>query len=649
MFSAIINFIKNLFGGGSSGEPSRHPGIIGLLDQLGKGKISGFILKELSKFAKSHPKLLEKEVDLLIGKENEKDPKPGTHQTWKNQMATQVVQPLYYFKPSTLKGPNSVVDILRQALETGNSVKAAGSGHSYSDVATTPDYFIDTHALNRPSSSSKPISGQLSAGQLRSPLQLGVEPIDWHNTYDPENNRALFETEAGITIHDLNKVLEERNLGLMNMGGYDGQTIMGATSTSTHGSGISLPPFPDMLRSVVLATTGTWNGSTIGGSAQGQVNLYRIEPSDGITDPNKYNDPEIQLIQNDDCFYAVICNMGTMGVIYSIVIEVMQMYWLEENRYYFLPEDDKKPITLDVLFDQFLAPNPNNPGHLPDKLLQIRNFEVLIHPYPLDGDHVVEMDTTQPENYYKYFHCLVTERNIVPNPGGPVERKGHRNFFAQLLAMLPISFEILVTILNWWPKLVPFVITESLLSLQDKNYINKSFHIYDLGLNQDAGFATEIGFSLQDDNGNYTLEHFKAAIDRIHAIAQDARMHGEQYQTSPFSLRFVKSSNAQLSMMQGINTAMIEMDMVTGTYGGPEIMFRYQQNMYDIGGRPHWGLEFDNLTGSNQLVQNMYPEFDKWYAVYEQLNSKGTFDNSFTNRLGFSKNNFVRGTPPANA
>ncbi len=80
-------------------------------------------------------------------------------------------------------------------------------------------------------------------------------PLSWP-TYDPENNHALIEIEAGITIHDLNKTLEQRDLGLMNMGGYDGQTIIGATSTSTHGSGITLPPFPDMVRSLVLATTG---------------------------------------------------------------------------------------------------------------------------------------------------------------------------------------------------------------------------------------------------------------------------------------------------------------------------------------------------------------------------------------------------------
>jgi len=252
----------------------------------------------------------------------------GPRQTWKNQLANQVVQPLFVFYPQSLNDPSdnqSITAILERALSTGSLVKAAGSGHSYSDVATTPDFFINTHGLNRPADPVNPIAGQLKTDELRSTLPLALSPTNWPN-YDPEKNRALFETEAGITIRNLNTSLESRNLGLMNMGGYDGQTIIGATSTSTHGSGITLGPFPDMVRSLVLATTGTWDGKTFGGKAPQTVALYRIEPADGITDPKKYSEPVIQLIQDDDCFRAVICSMGCFGVIYSVVLEVMQMY-----------------------------------------------------------------------------------------------------------------------------------------------------------------------------------------------------------------------------------------------------------------------------------------------------------------------------------
>jgi hypothetical protein len=210
------------------------------------------------------------------------------------------------------------------------------------------------------------------------------------------------------------------------------------------------------------------------------------------------------------------------------------------------------------------------------------------------------------------------------------------------LGLFNVTFEVLVTFLNLFPHLIPEIISLSLPGLVDENYVNKSFEIYNLDLNANAGFATEIGFALEDSAGHYTAEHLKAAVDRIHRIAQRARVQGEQYQTSPFALRFVNASSATLSMMQGINTCMIEMDLVTGTYGGPEVMQRYQENMYELGGRPHWGLEFDQLTGSNNLIAEMYPRLESWLSVYGQFNRLGTFNNSFTDRVGFTEIRFGR-------
>ena len=424
---------------GLKAELERH------LERAGQGadlrEITTELLKPLGKVTAGSP------TELVAG---ELEPnQTGPRQTWKNQLANQVVQPLFVFYPRSLNDPadnQSITAIFARALLTRSLVKAVGSGHSYSDVASTPDFLINTHGLNRVADLANPIAGQLKPDELRSTLPLALSPINWPN-YDPEKNRALFETEAGITIRDLNKSLESRNLGLMNMGGYDGQTIIGATSTSTHGSGITLGPFPDMVHSLVLATTGTWDGKTFGGKdPQNGVALYRIEPADGITDPKIYSDPVIQLIQDDDCFRAVICSMGCFGVIYSVVFEVMQMYWLEENR------------TLTTLRDviEQLRPNPQNPDHLPDALINLRHFEVLVHPYPVKDGEVVEMDPDEPaETYYPYFQCLITARNIVPRPDSIFGSSGHRNIIAQFLSQFDFTFEVLVAVFNRFPSIIP--------------------------------------------------------------------------------------------------------------------------------------------------------------------------------------------------
>jgi D-arabinono-1,4-lactone oxidase/FAD binding domain len=546
----------------------------------------------------------------------------GPRQTWANQLANQQAQPLQIFRPTTLcaaSDPQSVQAALLAALASGSSARAIGSGHSYSDVATTPDFLIDTHGLNRLSNPSSPITGQLSQAMLRAgTLPLALAEQTWPS-YAPETNHALIEMEAGITIRALNPQLDTRNVGLMNMGGYDGQTIIGAISTSTHGSGARLPPFPDMVRSLVLATTGSWTGKTFSGSNPGNgLMFYRIEPSAGITDPAKYSDPLIQLIQDDGCFQATICSMGCFGVIYSVVLEVMQQYWLTETR---------SITTLDVLMKQ-LQPNPANPRHLPDVLLNTRNYEVLIQPYPISGFSLVTMDPKLPaSNYDQYFSCLVTQRNIAPQPATPPKpRPVTADWLGRLLDIA----------LHVEPSFTPAAIDISLLTLINSGYVNRSYDIYNLALAGDVGFAAEIGFSLQDANGNYTPQHFRDAVDQIHRIAQRARLQGEQYQTSAFSLRFVDASQASLSMMQGQPTAMIEMDMLTGTYAGDEIMFRYQTAMHALGGRPHWGLEFDTLNGSDGELATRYPQLAAWLAVYAQFNQLGTFNNRFTERMGFS-------------
>ncbi len=102
------------------------------------------------------------------------------------------------------------------------------------------------------------------------------------------------------------------------MGGIDHQTLAGAIATGTHGSGIELPPIHGMVKSMVLVA--------------GDGNTYRIEPTNGVSDPALFNEAGITLVQNDDDFYSALVSLGSMGIIYSFILEVMESYWLEEKK-----------------------------------------------------------------------------------------------------------------------------------------------------------------------------------------------------------------------------------------------------------------------------------------------------------------------------
>src|SRR5262245_49540125 len=124
-------------------------------------EIAAELLKSLGKMSVESP------LELVAG-ELEPD-QTGQRQTWKNQLANQLVQPLLVFYPRSLNDPaddQSITEILERALSTGSLVKAAGSGHSYSDVATTPDFCINTHGLDRAADPTNPIAGQLKPDEL---------------------------------------------------------------------------------------------------------------------------------------------------------------------------------------------------------------------------------------------------------------------------------------------------------------------------------------------------------------------------------------------------------------------------------------------------------------------------------------------------
>ena len=479
-------------------------------------------------------------------------------QTWLNCIGNLVVQPLRLYRPTTLAELRSVI---QQAAAHKCKARAVGSGHSFTDVATSPDFLIDTHGLSR------------------------TLPLEKDVLRDGTATDTLFETESGIVVRDLNEALWNAGLGLINMGGYDGQTIMGVVSTSTHGSGIAFGPLSSFVVSMTLVASG---GRTL-----------RIEPHDGITDPARWaaKHPDVELVQDDDSFHACQVGIGCMGVVYSLVLQVQARYWMKEERTLSTWTQVKQDLQAGAVLD----------GN--------RHYEVLVNPYETNGDHT----------------CLVTRRNPVPEPNVPTDQLPQRNFLVELFARFPGSGQLLLDLINTAPDLVPVIIDAAMQSLA-RDYVDRSYRVFNIGAANDApAYGSEIGFRI----GTHL-----DAVERILQIAEDGRGVGKAYLTSPFSLRFVKASQAFMSMMFGDDTCMVEFPMLDNTVGGKELLRRIECEMYAFGGRPHWGLL--NFLCGNGMIESMYPEYDKWLAVCRQLNADGTFDNAFTDRCGISRHAFVR-------
>jgi len=473
---------------------------------------------------------------------------------WTNYGRNIQISPWKIVAPTSL---NDIVDAVRLAEEAGRTVRAFGDGHSFSSVAVTGDMMIRSHAFARPLS------------------MIGLK--------DDVEASHLVHVEAGIRIRDLVKYLRSlpHPLGLPNMGGYDGQAIIGAIATGTHGSGHTLGPLADMVRSVTIVAGG------------GKV--YRVEPTQGISDPAQVP-PDITLVQDDQWFHSVVVGMGCMGVIYSIVIEVVDDYVLVEDR-----RLNRWPVAKTLL----------NTDH--NVFKNFRHQEMLVNPYKVDGENKV----------------LVTARRVRKNE--PMSKSASREAPWMVLANGISGFaqQAIQALFVSSPEKIPSILDGGLAALRG-TFVAPYNNVFLLGIGGIDGYASEVAVPFER-----TEEAAERVIDIFERVLKPKNWR--TYATSPFSLRFVAASPHYMSPQYGRLTTMIELPFVTlpdvgVTEESRKIMSVIHRDLIDnCEGRLHWGLEFDDLTADD--VKATYPKWNEWASVVRQLDPAGTFRSEWTRRM----------------
>jgi L-gulono-1,4-lactone dehydrogenase len=105
-------------------------------------------------------------------------------------------------RPSTR---DELVAVVQDAGSQGRRVKPVGEGHSFTDIAWTDDLRLDMD-------------------RLAGPVSL-------------DRAARLVTVQAGMRLRELNELLTAHGLAMPNLGDIDKQTISGAISTGTHGTG----------------------------------------------------------------------------------------------------------------------------------------------------------------------------------------------------------------------------------------------------------------------------------------------------------------------------------------------------------------------------------------------------------------------------
>jgi L-gulonolactone oxidase len=141
----------------------------------------------------------------------------GAPPAWRNWAGNQEVQPTMVARPADV---GEVVQVVQDAARVGRRVKAVGSGHSFAPIAATDGTVVDLRAL------TGLVSTDLVSGRVR--------------------------VRAGTTFHELNRLLADRGLAMSNLADIDAQTLAGAISTGSHGTGARFTGLSAQVRGIEL-------------------------------------------------------------------------------------------------------------------------------------------------------------------------------------------------------------------------------------------------------------------------------------------------------------------------------------------------------------------------------------------------------------
>lgn len=175
---------------------------------------------------------------------------------WTNWAGNQTASPATIAHP---RSEDELVALVRRAAELGHKVKVVGSGHSFTDIAVT--------------------SGTM------------VVLDNYTDVLFVDTQRYRITVQSGIALSELNRVLDSRGLAMPNLGDIAYQTVAGATSTGTHGTGAGITGLAGFIVGMRLVTA---NGEVV----------------------------ECDAEHNADIFHCARVGLGALGIVSTVTLQV---------------------------------------------------------------------------------------------------------------------------------------------------------------------------------------------------------------------------------------------------------------------------------------------------------------------------------------
>ena len=200
--------------------------------------------------------------------------------TWRNWAGTATATPARWCQP---RSEAEISAVVKDAASAGLQVRALGSGHSFTPAAATWGVALD---LSR-----------------------------WAGITAADTRTGLVSVRSGTTLRALGAELSGFGLAMANLGDIDAQTLAGALSTGTHGTGARLGGLATQVESLELVLA---DGSVVSCSAAAR--------------------PEL--------FAAARIGLGALGVITTVTLRCVPSFTLVA---------DERPVPVEEVLEQFDA------------------------------------------------------------------------------------------------------------------------------------------------------------------------------------------------------------------------------------------------------------------------------------------------------
>lgn len=157
---------------------------------------------------------------------------------WSNWAGNQRCAPVAIERP---RSESDLVAVVQRAAAAGRRVKVVGAGHSFTDIACTDGHLVDL--------------------------------VDYGRLLRFDAATCRVTVQAGMRLSALNRALAQRGAALENLGDIAYQSVAGATSTATHGTGLR---FGNLATRIVGLRLITGDGTVLVCSADEHPDVFRV-------------------------------------------------------------------------------------------------------------------------------------------------------------------------------------------------------------------------------------------------------------------------------------------------------------------------------------------------------------------------------------